>query len=453
VKPEAILRVISDIGLSNQEHANKRGIKAFLPAGKSEWQRWTIVLYLWGAFFLAYIGRQSMFSIFPVLRRELGFTEVQLGLTGTVFLWVYALANPLGGRLSDRWSKKVLVIAAILSWSVCTLMIGVTQSPSGLLAWRAALAFAQALYFPAAVALISHLHSEYTRSTALSLHGSAQFVGVIFGGWYGGFATEVLGWRWMLWILAAATTVYGLVLYLRLEDKQPPAHTAAPSSADDGSGSTSVFTPTYLALCISFFAICAMIWLIYAWLPDIVRGKFNLPLGTASLIATAYAQVAMIAGLVCAAPLGDRLMKQTKRGRLYVMLVGLIGCSPFLHILVRCQTLEGVRLAALGYGFFTGLFTANFLACVFDVVPKGKRGFAAGFANMIGGIAGGLSAYLVGLLKGRYSVEVMFSVAAGFGIVSAILLLATVWLLFLRDYGRAHPEMAPAAAGSRGLDR
>ena len=278
-------------------------------------------------------------------------------------------------------------MGAILSWSVCTLMIGVTQSPSGLLAWRAALAFAQALYFPAAVALISNLHSEYTRSTALSLHGSAQFVGVIFGGWYGGFATEALGWRWMLWILAAAGTAYGLVLYFRLEDKQPPARPATPSTVDNESGSTGVFTPTYLALCISFFAICAMIWLIYAWLPDIVRERFNLPLGTAGLVATAYAQVAMIAGLVCAAPLGDWLMKQTKRGRLYVMLVGLIVCSPFLHILVRCQTLEGVRLAALGYGFFTGLFTANFLACVFDVVPKEKRGFAAGFANMIGGIA------------------------------------------------------------------
>jgi MFS family permease len=405
-----------------------------------------VVLYLWGAFFLAYIGRQSIFSIFPVLRRELGFTEVQLGLTGTVFLWVYALGNPLGGRLSDRWSKKALVLTGILSWNVCTLMIGITESPSGLLAWRAALAFAQALYFPAAVALISQMHSEYTRSTALSLHGSAQFVGVIFGGWYGGFATEALGWRWMLWILAAAGAAYGLVLYFRLEARQPPARIETSLPADSRPDSTGVFTPTYLALCVSFFAVCAMIWLIYAWLPDIVRGKFNLPLGRAGLVATASVQVAMIGGLICGAPLGDRLMKQTKRGRLYVMLVGLIVCSPFLHILVRCQTLEGVQVAAVGYGFFKGLFTANFLACVFDVVPKARRGFAAGFANMVGGVAGGLSAYLVGLLKGRYSIEVLFSVAAGLGIVSGILLLATVWLVFLRDYGKAHPEMAQAVA-------
>jgi MFS family permease len=431
--------------LSRQNDALRR-VKAFLPAGQREWQPWIVVFYFWGAFFLAYIGRQSIFSIFPVLRSDLGFTEVQLGLTGTVFLWVYALANPLGGRLSDVWSKKALVLTGILSWNVCTLMIGITQSPSGLLAWRAALAFAQALYFPAAVALISQMHSEYTRSTALSLHGSAQFVGVIFGGWYGGFATEALGWRWMLWILAAAGTAYGLVLYFRLEARQPsaPTETAAP---DDGRpGSSGVFTPTFLALCVSFFAVCAMIWLIYAWLPDIVRGKFNLPLGRAGLVATAYVQVAMILGLVCGAPLGDRLMKQTKRGRLYVMLVGLTVCSPFLHILVRCQTLEGVQVAAVGYGFFKGLFTANFLACVFDIVPKSKRGFAAGFANMVGGVAGGLSAYLVGLLKGRYSIEVLFSVAAGLGVVSGILLLATVWSVFLRDYGKAHPEMAQAVA-------
>ena len=51
-----------------------------------DWAPWWVVVYLWFAFFLAYVARQSIFSIFPILRSQLHFSEVQLGLTGTVFL-------------------------------------------------------------------------------------------------------------------------------------------------------------------------------------------------------------------------------------------------------------------------------------------------------------------------------------------------------------------------------
>ena len=36
--------------------------------------------------FIYYIDRQVVFSIFPALRGDLGFTSVQLGLIGSIFL-------------------------------------------------------------------------------------------------------------------------------------------------------------------------------------------------------------------------------------------------------------------------------------------------------------------------------------------------------------------------------
>jgi len=59
--------------------------------------RWGLIVFLWVAFALAYMARQSLYSIFPVLRAELGFTEMQLALTTTVFGWVYGVANAFGG--------------------------------------------------------------------------------------------------------------------------------------------------------------------------------------------------------------------------------------------------------------------------------------------------------------------------------------------------------------------
>ena len=62
---------------------------------------WTAVGLLWFAFMVNYVDRQIVFSIFPVLKKELHFSETQLGLIGLVFLWTYSACMPIMGRLAD----------------------------------------------------------------------------------------------------------------------------------------------------------------------------------------------------------------------------------------------------------------------------------------------------------------------------------------------------------------
>ena len=64
---------------------------------RGERRAWVVVALLWVAYFLNYTDRQLVFSIFPVFRSELKFTDAQLGWTGTIFLWVYALMSPIAG--------------------------------------------------------------------------------------------------------------------------------------------------------------------------------------------------------------------------------------------------------------------------------------------------------------------------------------------------------------------
>ena len=54
---------------------------------------------LWLVCFFNYADRQAIFSVFPRLESEFGFDPVQLGLIGSAFMWVYALAAPLASRL------------------------------------------------------------------------------------------------------------------------------------------------------------------------------------------------------------------------------------------------------------------------------------------------------------------------------------------------------------------
>ena len=71
------------------------------PAG-----RWIVVGALWCVCLINYADRQAVFSVFPLLNGELHLTDVQLGVVGASFMWVYALFGPFAGWLVDRFARR-----------------------------------------------------------------------------------------------------------------------------------------------------------------------------------------------------------------------------------------------------------------------------------------------------------------------------------------------------------
>src|SRR5688500_17295124 len=83
-----------------------------------------LVAFMWAAYFLNYCDRQAVFAMFPVLRTDLGLTDTQLGLTGSIFLWVYGIGCPIAGQMADKFSKRLLVVLSLATWSVVTVATG-----------------------------------------------------------------------------------------------------------------------------------------------------------------------------------------------------------------------------------------------------------------------------------------------------------------------------------------
>src|SRR5260221_11059264 len=86
-------------------------------AGSSRNYKWIVVGLLWAVCLFNYADRQAIFSVFPVLRDQMHLNDFQLGIVGSSFMWVYALAGPLAGGVGDRIFRRTLVIGRGGVWS------------------------------------------------------------------------------------------------------------------------------------------------------------------------------------------------------------------------------------------------------------------------------------------------------------------------------------------------
>jgi len=393
---------------------------------------WRVLLLLSFAFLLNYIDRQIVFTIFPLLRHDLGFTNLQLGLAGSLFTWTYSLCMPLAGRLSDVWPRHRLVIAAVVMWSIATLGTALTHSALQFLCWRVIMGFSESLYVPAAIGMITAAHPGPTRSRALSVHGFAQFTGITLGGWYGGWAADTFGWKWGFGLLAIVGILYGGFLGTQFR-----GFPAAIVSREQGVARDLFRSRCYIALCAAFSLFCSMLWMLYAWLPNHIFERFHLSLSQSGLNATLYLQASSAVGVLVGGVLGDNLSRRNANGRFNIVATGLLLCAPFAEAIFGATSLLLLEIAACGFGIFAGCVAGNVFATLPEIVTRKNFGLATGLLNLAGGLGAGAAIFLTGFLHRSFTNARLMTIASGLAIVAALVLFLVVRSYF--NLERTHP--------------
>ncbi len=398
---------------------------------------WLLVLLMWVAYFLNYCDRQVVFSIFPVLRRDLHFTDIQLGLTGAVFLWVYGLSSPIAGQIGDRFSKRAIVWLSLLLWSVSTTLTGIARSPTEILFFRAVTGITEALFVPAAVVITATAYGSDRRSLAVSALLTAQLAGGVVGGWYGGYMAQIFSWRVAFFSLGAAGLIYSIPYALFLQNaKEVPAE--KPPSSNRLAILDLVKIPSFVALCFCFPFYMALLWLLYAWLPDFLYEGFSLSLAQAGFTATVYLQSAIFVGLIAGGGLGDLLFRRNRSGRFWVLCGAMLFTAPWVSLLGHAGSLGLEKIAMLGAGMGFGLFMSNFVACPFDVVPAHTRASAIGIMNTIGPPFSGAVVLFGGTVKHSFGIGGAMNAAALISGASGLILMVAVKKYFAHDHALLH---------------
>jgi len=432
-------------------------ISASLESEQKSFYGWLVIGMLWFVCFFNYADRQAIFSLFPLLKDQLHLSNVQLGIVGGAFTWTYAAFGPFAGSLCDRFSRKSLILGALIFWSLITAATAICHSYSQLIVCRALGGLGEAFYFPAAMSLISDYHGKRTRSRAMSWHQSGVYAGSIAGGSVSGFLGQYYGWQSSFVVFGAAGILVAIVLWCGLREPiRGTADAGAKKAAEEQPQTTETShggnflrglrevlqNPMALLLIAVFIGANFVAVVFLTWMPTFLFNKFHMSLSMAGLNATVYIQAASVLGVISGGILADALVKKMSGGRMLAQSVGLLVGVPFVFLTGWTTSVGALVCAMIGFGYFKGLYDANIFASLYDVVPVERRGAAAGVLNSLGWLGAGFAPVAIAIAAAHYGMSASISATAGIYVL--------IGLLLLMGAARQNSKRKSAQANSRG---
>jgi EmrB/QacA subfamily drug resistance transporter len=132
----------------------------------------------------------------------------------------------LGGKLGDLFGRKWTLVAGLIGFSIASAIGGLAQSFGVLVAARTLQGAFGALLAPSALGLLTvTFEGSADRPTAFGIFGAIAGGGASLGLILGGALTQVLSWRWCLYVnlvIAVPTTIVALRLLVSHGTQRDP---------------------------------------------------------------------------------------------------------------------------------------------------------------------------------------------------------------------------------------
>ena len=136
------------------------------------------------------------------LSREFQVTTGDASAVIAAFAVAYGVLQLVYGPLGDRLGKVRVIIAATAACALFSALTALAPTFTVLVLARAAMGAAAAGIIPLSMAWIGDQVAYEQRQETLARLMAATVTGMMAGQWFGGFATETLGWRTAFGVLA-----------------------------------------------------------------------------------------------------------------------------------------------------------------------------------------------------------------------------------------------------------
>lgn len=369
---------------------------------------WRVLLLLFLVNLLNFFDRTLPSVVAEPMRKAWGLSDLQLGLAGSAFVVIYAIAGVPLGRMADSGSRKKVLGWGLIAWSGLTAATGAAWSYGSFLLIRMGVGVGEASCAPAATSLIGDLFPSHKRARAMGVFMLGLPFGLLAAFFIAGPMVKAFGdWRVPFYFAALPGVLLAvLVFFIREPGRGAAESTPIAAAAVARPIRTLLAIPTLRWVILSGLTVNFAVYAGNGFLVALLQRYFHLPIDQASIITGLIVGLTGLAGLTLGGVVADKLHQRSERGRLLFGAVSLAIAAPLTWCALQVGS-DGISafawLFGLGWLSYYSYYTCVYPA-VHDVVQPRLRAtaFSLYFAGMylLGGAMGPL---VVGAISDHFA--------------------------------------------------
>lgn len=315
-------------------------------AEKTPLYSWYALALLMVVYILNFLDRTIIYILFPLIKKEMNFSDTQLALLGTTsFVIFYTLLGIPFGRLADRGSRTKIIAFGVVVWSLFSGLTAFADSFWTLFFCRVMVGVGEATLGPAAISLLSDFFPPVKRATVTSIYSMGIAIGAGLAALLGGSLSQ-FGWRTAFMVIGFPGVILGILVFLLREPARGVA-SAMDSSYSSNDWKALLTNKAFLLLCLGYALLGLATNNLSIWGATFYSRLHKFDLLTIGFWGGTLTLTAGIPATLFGGVLADRFRARQRGGRmLYGSLLSLISV-PFWLILIYTDSVPLILLANL----------------------------------------------------------------------------------------------------------
>ncbi|MEW6209685.1 MAG: MFS transporter [Acidobacteriota bacterium] len=375
---------------------------------------WYVVGVLTLVYVFSFIDRQILNLLVRPIRRDLGITETEMSLLqGFSFAVFYTFFGIVLGKLADTRSRRGLIAAGFVFWSMMTAGCGVAKNFFQMLLFRMGVGVGEASLSPAAYSLITDYFPKERRATAISVYSMGIYIGsglaLVLGGWVIGLVGgrenfdlpligETRSWQVIFFIVGLPGVLLALLMYtvrepvrrgLRLIRAADGSMKKTQTSMREAYNYMFQNRTTFLCHTIGFALLSFSSYGASAWIPTFYQRVHGWSQAKSGIVYGLIVGIASTLGVVAGGRLADYLAQRGRRNAtMFVGVLVSIAWFPFGMLYPIMSDATWVTVFLIPAAFLASAPFGVAPAAIQQIMPNEMRGQASAVylfvVNLIG---------------------------------------------------------------------